>query len=99
MGVGQRRQPSGVLVGHLVSLGAELVDGGAGVAGVPQHHGVQDQAERAKLVFLAFPVGLAQLAALAVEDLAGEPVQGFLDGEYCSCCFPVCDRAAAQRGT
>jgi hypothetical protein len=26
---------------------------------------------RAELVFLAFPVGLAQLAALAVEDLTG----------------------------
>jgi hypothetical protein len=62
-------------------LGTELAEGGVGVAGVPQHNGVEDQAERAELVLLPFAVGLAELAALAVEDLAGQPVAGILDGE------------------
>ncbi len=35
---------------------------------------VDDQAERAELFFLAFAVGLAQLSAAAVADLAGESV-------------------------
>ena len=74
MGVGERGQPGGVLVACLLSLTAELGDGGVGVAGVPQHYGVEYQAEGAELVFLPFPVGLAQLAALAVEDLTGQPV-------------------------
>jgi hypothetical protein len=35
----------------------------------------------APLVFLSFVVGLAELAAPAVEDLPREPVAGLLDGE------------------
>jgi hypothetical protein len=38
---------------------------------------VDDQAERAELFFLAFAVGLAQLAAAAVADVAGEAVAAF----------------------
>jgi hypothetical protein len=33
---------------------AELVEGGVLVAGVPQHDGVDDEAEGAELVFLPF---------------------------------------------
>ncbi|OHV19249.1 hypothetical protein BBK14_29360 [Parafrankia soli] len=54
---------------------------GGEVAGVPQHDSVEDQAQRAELVFLAFPVGLAQFPALPMEDLAGQAVAGFLEGE------------------
>ena len=43
--------------------------------------GVDDQAERCELVFLAFTVGLADLAASSVADLPGEPVPGLLHGE------------------
>jgi len=78
--VGERGQPGRGGVVHAAG-GAELAERGVGVPGVPQHDGVQDQAERAELVLLPFAVGLAQLAALAVEDLAGQPVTGFLDGE------------------
>ena len=38
---------------------------------------VDDQAERIELFFLAFAVGLAQLAAAAVADVAGEAVAAF----------------------
>jgi hypothetical protein len=38
------------------------------------HEGVEREAERAELVFLAFAVGLAQLALVAVEDDAGDGV-------------------------
>lgn len=44
---------------------AELGEGGVEGAGVPQHDGVEDEAERSELVFLAFSVALAELAALA----------------------------------
>jgi hypothetical protein len=55
-----------------VTVAAEVVEGGVLVAGVPQHDGVDDEAEGAELVFLAFAVALAQLPALAVEDGPGE---------------------------
>jgi len=57
----------------LAGGGAQCGDGGVNVAGVPQYDRVEDQAECAELVFLAFPIRLAQLAALAVEQLAGQP--------------------------
>ena len=79
--VAKGRQTGRVGVVHWVALGAELGDGGVGVAGVPQGDGVEHQAERAELVFLAFAVALAELAAPAVADLAREPVAGLLDGE------------------
>ena len=53
---------------------AHTVHRSVDVAGVPQHHGVNDQTECAELVLLSFTVGLAQLTALAVEDLPGQPV-------------------------
>jgi hypothetical protein len=43
-----------------VALGAELAEGRVGVAGVPEHDGVEHKAERAELVLLALPVGLAE---------------------------------------
>ncbi len=63
--------------------------GGVHVAGVPQHDGVQDQAEGAQLVFLALPVGLAELAAGAVEDLAGQAVAGLLQIELAADTAPI----------
>jgi hypothetical protein len=58
---------------------ARCLHHGVDVAGVPEHHHVQHEAERAELVFLAFPVRLAQLAALPVKDLAGQPVPRLLN--------------------
>ena len=55
-------QPGGVLTDDRVTGGPQTRDGGVDVAGVPQHHGVEHQAEHAELVFLAFPVCLPQLA-------------------------------------
>jgi hypothetical protein len=51
------------------------------VAGVPQHDGVEDQAERGELIFLAFAVGLPDLTAVAVADLSAQAVAGFLHGQ------------------
>ncbi len=48
---------------------------------MPEGDGVQNQTEGAQLVYLAFPVGLAELAAGALEDLAGQAVAGFLQVE------------------
>jgi len=57
-----------------VTVAAQVVEGGVLVAGVPQDDGVDDEAEGAELVLLAFAVALAQLPALAVEDGPGEGV-------------------------
>jgi hypothetical protein len=62
-------------------LPAQALDDGVEVTGIPQHDGVEDQAEGGELIFLAFAIGLPDLAAVAVADLAGEAVAGFLHGE------------------
>jgi len=56
---------------------AQVVEGGVLVARVPEHDGVDDQAERAELVFLPFPVALPELSPLAVEDGPGEGMTAF----------------------
>jgi len=78
VGVSERGQPGDVLVLDRIAAVAELGDGGVQVAGVPQGDGVDDDAQRAELVFLSFAVGLVDLSPLAVEDLAGQAVPGFL---------------------
>jgi hypothetical protein len=49
--------------------------------GVPDYEGIEREPERAELVLLAFTVGLAQLALVAVEDDAGDGVAVFVMGE------------------
>jgi hypothetical protein len=51
--------------------GGEVVEGPLGVDRVVEGDAVDDEGERSELFFLALAVGLAQLAAAAVEDLAG----------------------------
>lgn len=57
-------------------VGTEVVEGGGHVASVPESDGVDGEPEGAELVLLALAVGLAQFAAVAVEDLAGQRVAG-----------------------
>ena len=57
-------------------VGTEVVEGGGHVASVPESDGVDDEPQGAELVLLALAVGLAQFAAVAVEDLAGQCVAG-----------------------
>ncbi len=54
--VTERGEPLDVGVVDGVAVAPELGEGGVEVAGVLQHNGVEDQAEGAELVFLAFPV-------------------------------------------
>ena len=54
-----------------------MVEGGVLVARVPEHDGVDDQAERAELDFLPFPVALPELSPLAVEDGPGKGMTAF----------------------
>jgi hypothetical protein len=75
------REPGDVLVPQLVSLGAELGDGGVDVLRGPEHDGVEGQAERAELVLHAVAVRLVDGAALAVAHVAGQLVAGLLHGE------------------
>ena len=59
--------------------GAELLERGVHVDGVPQHDAVEHQAERAELVLHPLAVALVQLALGAVEHLAGERVAALLE--------------------
>jgi hypothetical protein len=57
--------------------GGDVIEGALSVDRVVEDDRVDDQAERAELFFLAFAVGLAELAAAAVADFAGECVAAF----------------------
>jgi len=57
-----------------VSVRGEVVEGGLDVYGLPQHDDVDHDAEAVELVFLPGLLVLPQLAALAVEDGAGQGV-------------------------
>jgi hypothetical protein len=61
----------------VVTVGDEVVEGGLGVDGLPQHDDVEHDAEGVELVFLADLVVLAELATVAVEYVAGQAVSGF----------------------
>ena len=54
-----------------------MVEGALGIDRVVEDDRVDDQAERAQLFLLALAVGLAQFAAAAVADVAGEAVAAF----------------------
>lgn len=65
-----------------MTFGAEPVDGGGvDVPRRPEHHGIEDQAERAELVLHPVPARLVDGAALAVAHVAGRLVAGFLHSE------------------
>ena len=72
--VAQRREPLYVLVGDLEPLGAQAVQRQVHVARVPKADRVDDQPERAQLVFLAFAVAFSDFAFLAVEERASQGV-------------------------
>jgi hypothetical protein len=67
--VPERGQPGDSLVAHGLAAAAQALDDGVEVTGIPQHDGVEDQAEGGELIFLAFAIGLPDLAAVAVADL------------------------------
>ena len=74
----ERAESLDVLVaGFAAGAVGDVIDGALGVDRVVEDDGVDDQAEGAELLFLAFAVGLAQLAAAAVADIAGEAVAAF----------------------
>ena len=70
----KRTEPLDVGVVDLQAAGGEVVERSLGVDRVVEDDRVEDQAERAELFFLALAVALAQLAAVAVADVAGEGV-------------------------
>jgi hypothetical protein len=56
----QRAESLDVLVaGFVAGCGGDLIEGALGVDRVVEDDGVDDQAKRAELLFLAFAVGLA----------------------------------------
>lgn len=61
----------------VVAGDGEVVEGGLGVDGLPEHDDVDHQPERAELVFLACLVLLGELAECSVEHVSGEAVAAF----------------------
>ena len=55
-----------------MAFGMELIEYSLHVYGIPQNEHIDDQAKRAKLVFLAFAVTLAEFATAAVKYFAGQ---------------------------
>ena len=76
--VHQRRKTLDVLVLEHVALGAQLVEDNVHVPGVPERDCVDNEAESSHLIFLSFPIGLTDLALLAVKSGPGERVPPFL---------------------
>lgn len=66
--VAERRQPGFILGMDIKSFGAELIEDGVHIDGVPQDDHVDDQTERAQLILLALPVALVEFAAFSVKD-------------------------------
>ena len=74
----ERAEALDVLVaGFAAGAGGDVIDGALGVDRVVEDDGVDDQAKRIELLFLALAVGLAELAAAAVADVARETVAAF----------------------
>jgi hypothetical protein len=72
----ERREALEIFFGNVVAGGSEVCDRVVEVLGIPEHERVEREAERAELVFSPFPVRLAQLALVAVEDGPGDGVTG-----------------------
>ena len=70
----QGRESRHVLAAYHHVFPLERRERGVDVAGRPEHHHVQDKAERAELILRPLPVALAQLVALAVEHRASQAV-------------------------
>ena len=79
----------------VVTVGGEVVEGGLGVDGLPQHDDVEHDAQGVELVFLADLVVLAELATMAVEYVAGQAVSGFAAVEQVA---PERPHSTRQRG-
>jgi hypothetical protein len=54
-----------------------LVEGRFDIDRIPQHNHIDHESQRAQLILLPFPVALAQLAALTMENYTGETVPPF----------------------
>jgi hypothetical protein len=67
MVMAERRQTRDILVEYREAFGAKLSKRRLHIDGVPQHNHVDDQSKCAELVFVSFPVTLAQLAAFVME--------------------------------
>ena len=70
----QRRDAGQILVLHLVSGGTKLVDDAGDVDGVPDQHGIGEQAEAAGLVHHLLVVAGAEAAPVGEEQRFGEDV-------------------------
>ena len=79
--VAERRKPGLVFRQNWVALASKLSQDRVRVQRVPQDDHVDDQTEGAELIFLAFAIPLVQLAALAVENVAGQAVPAFAEIE------------------
>lgn len=68
----ERREARDIFWEDFVAFCAELIECGVHIDGVPKSYEVDDDTERAELVFLSFAVSLPELAPFPMEDDAGE---------------------------
>jgi hypothetical protein len=66
--VNQWRQPCHVFRKHWKALGPELLECRIDIKRVPENDDVDHEPEGSKLVFLPFPIALAQFAPFAVKN-------------------------------
>ena len=78
MFAGERGKARNIFRIHYYALGAEMAQSRVDITRVPQHQRVDNQAQCPKLVFLPFPVSLAQLALLPMKHLARQAVSAFV---------------------
>ena len=75
--VDERRESPGIGVRNGVSIGLQLAQYRIPVARVPEHDRIDDEAQRAALIFLPLFVAPPSLAALAEEHSPGDTVAPF----------------------
>jgi len=85
----ERTESCNVFVSHGVSLGSQLAQCRVDIDGVPENDAVQNDTQRAELVFHSFPVPLEQFAAAPVEYLLGERVPSLLQVAHSFDAAPV----------
>ncbi len=74
----ERGEASDVRLAHIEVLRPQPIHRGVHIAGVEQHQGVEDQAERADRVPHAVVIVLVELSGPAVEDHPGQGVAALL---------------------
>ena len=73
----QRREAHDIGRGYWHTFRPELLKRRFHIPGIPQHDGIDDQAQRPELVLLPLAISLPQFAPLPMQDSTGHAVAAF----------------------